>query len=398
MRGAGCLVYLALTLAVAGGSPVAAVGGEVGVSLGTGFDSNPLRMTGDGPNGPFSELRADGRLELRSAPWIGWFGTVDGRARVHDSGVSNADARSAELRVGAELTPNPHGTRPLVLALGGAYGTSRSVFTDRATGGLYRAAVYSPADPAATAAIPARFDADTTGAFADLRWNVHRRMRLWLRSELEQVNFVDDYREYAELGALDYRGLLLEPGVLVQLSRISALGVSVIATELDHAEQPALDASGAEVPGALREYRSLDWTLTLRLVPQRGMNVRLGLRGGDRDDTHAGFYDTRARGAYGSFDWAVGPKGKVAILASLREVDYANATVPGTSSGEMLGSITERAVGRFDWQAAKGLGLFAEAGLQRSDNQSPLFTYGRNWVMTGIQYRRHSARDKEVLR
>ena len=381
------LIFLLLT-----SSPLmAGVQGDVGVSLGAGYDTNPLRMTGDGPNGPFSELRADGRIELRSAEWIAWFGSADGQARVHDGDVSNADARAGELRIGAEIAPNAGGTRPVVLTLGGSYGATRSVFTDRATGTPYRAAVESPTDPAASAAIPARFDADTTGAFADVRWSVNPRMRLWVRSELEQANFVEDYRAYPELGALDYRALVIEPGVLVQLSRISALGVSVIATALEHTEQLALDSDGFEVPGTRREYRSLDWTLTLRLVPQRTMNLKVGFRGGDRDDTFAGFYDYSARGAYCSFDWAASRRGKLAVLASLREVDYAHAMVPGTASGEMLGSSTERAVGRFDWQAGKGVGLWAEAGLQRSDNQDPLFTYGRNWVMTGIQWR-HAAR------
>ncbi|HKQ62007.1 MAG TPA: hypothetical protein VJS92_12010 [Candidatus Polarisedimenticolaceae bacterium] len=383
----------ALFALVLGALPAAAatdLEGELGVGLGLGYDSNPLRIMDDGSGGAFSELRFDGRLDLRTSRALKLFGTLEGQARAHGSDVSNADARDGELRLGAELAPNPQGHRPLVLAIGGSLGANRATFTDRSTGAPYAVAV---GDGTTTAEIPERFDADTAGAFLDVRWRVQRRTRLWLKTALERTDFVNDYREFPELGSLDYRGLSLEPGVLVQVNRLAAVGLSALVTDLDYVEQTALDADGAPVAGTRRQYRSLDWALSLRIVPQRGMNLRVGLRDGDREDTFAGFYDYSARGAYCSFDWAPGPKGKLALLASLRRVDYSHATVPGTTSGETLGSDTRRLVGRYDWQAPSGLGFYAEAGLQRSDNQDPLFTYGRNWMLTGIQYRRRSAHD-----
>jgi hypothetical protein len=387
-RGWGWVGVCAVVLTFAQPPHAAEPATGLAVTLAYGYDSNPLRLNDGGEDGAYAELALGGGVNLGLNPRLRWFLNGGARTRDHESALSGADATTGDVRVGFEITPNPYAYRKLLIALGGLYGVSRSTFIDRATGRVYEVESDPPTDPPTAVPIADRFDADTSGAFLDLSWSVNRRIRLGLSALLEHADYVEDYTGSTALHPLDYRAFTLEPRLFVRLHRIMGLGLSVVRTDLQYDEHPALDGNGSEVSGTTREYDYTDLRINLRLAPGKRWILEAGLRGGARVDTFAGYYDFDSQVAYLSLSHRPGERSRLQLYASNRELDYDRAAVPGSVDGDLRASDVTRVVVRFDWRLQKWLELFGEGGTQQTGNADPIYAYERDWVLTGITFRR----------
>jgi hypothetical protein len=166
-----------------------------------------------------------------------------------------------------------------------------------------------------------------------------------------------------------------------------AFTVSVILTEIAFDDRPALDGEGFEVDGSTREYRSTEYRVEVVVSPAPRTFLNFGVRSGDRADTYAGYYDLDASTAFVSLDQTLGRKNRIQVTGSLRQVDYDRAVVPGTLDEVIRSSEVQRYVARYDYLFHRKFGLFLEGGIQRNDNQDPLFAFDRDWVLTGIEFR-----------
>ena len=128
--------------------------------------------------------------------------------------------------------------------------------------------------------------------------------------------------------------------------------------------------------------------LTVRVAPAKHWRLRFGLRDGDRQDAQAGYYDYRSNSSFISLDHRPAKRVRLQLYTSRSDLDYENAAVPGDPDGELRSSSVDFYLGRFDWQFNKHLTFFTEGGSQRTDSQDPIFAYDRDWVLTGITYRR----------
>jgi hypothetical protein len=72
------------------------------------------------------------------------------------------------------------------------------------------------------------------------------------------------------------------------------------------------------------------------------------------------------------------------MFISEQKQDYASATVAADPNGETRRSNTRRLATRFDHTFHRRLGVFFEGGMQRTDNEDPVFAYDREWSSVGI--------------
>ncbi len=367
---------------------VAAESGEFRIRIGLGRDSNALRLNEAELDGLYAELNFVGAVHGSLNRKLGWFvdGSVSGRN--YESDLSDADTISGGMRAGFGVTPNPYAYRRLSIAFGGQYNISRSTFVDRATGQVYEVTSAPLTTPTTTLAIPDRFDADSVGGFLEVNWKVHDRVRLFLNTSLEDARYSEDYTNGTFLHPLDYRRLTLEPGLFVRVHRMVGVGISAILSDLEYDENPALDENGFEIPGTTRQYEYADFSFSVRIAPGERVNLEVGVRGGTRDDTYAGYYDFDSQVSFIALNCQPGRRSRLQLYASMRELDYENAVVPGSPNGDFRASDVTRLVGRYEWRFHKSLGLFGESGAQKTKNSDPIYAYDRSWVLTGMTFRR----------
>ena len=91
-------------------STAGAMGGEThtgyGVTLVSGYDSNPLRVSkeGSGPDGYFGQLRLDGQVSHAAASSLTLFVDGEVRGRFHESATSDADSSILSASIAALTT------------------------------------------------------------------------------------------------------------------------------------------------------------------------------------------------------------------------------------------------------------------------------------------------------
>lgn len=371
-----------------GARPAVAVDTDFGLRVDLGYDSNPLRISGDGPDGAYTQLRLDGGLKQELSPRVKLFADASARARINEPGVSRADDAGADLRAGISLSSIKLGRGRLALALGGSYLFRRSTYTDRITGEVAVAPTSPPTDPPSAVSIPERFDYNASGAFLDARWNMNRRLQIFFKTLAENADYVENYSGATALEPIDYRSLTLEPGAVVKLSEPLGLGFSVLLNDLEYERQTALDEQGVAVPDTRRRYRYHEGRVTLYLNPSDDLKLRFGMSGGDRVDTYAGFYDHTSVATYATLERRLGDRNQLQLLGSIRSVDYERAFVAGDPDGELLGSSLRRVQARFERKLERKAAWFCEGGVQRAGNRDPEYAYQRGWVATGFEIKR----------
>lgn len=377
-------VLSVLTPAVAGKAET-----TYGVGVAVGFDSNPLLVSDDGPSGAFTRLRLDGGLTRYVGPGSTAAFFLDGHAtsRVDESRTSDAGHDGGNLRIGVALSPGFAGHR-LVVATGGRLAAHRGTFIDRATGEVYEAAVAPATDPPSTTRIPDRLDFDHAGAFLNLRWNHGRRFTCSVETSWDHTDYVEDYAGSTDLDRLDHRSVTVRPGATLRFDDVATLAFNVALTELDYDDRPALDETGAKVPGTTRTYHYARYQALVLVKPAEPWSLRVALGTGGRDDDYAGYYDNVSRSGSVALGRDFGGKSRLQLIASLRDVEYDHATVSGDPTDAVRGSDERHFAGRFTRTIGEHLRWYVEGGAQQTDNPDPVFAFDRDWVLTGFRFGR----------
>lgn len=377
---------LAVLAFVAPGAAAEVTGGA-GIRLAAGLDSNPLLVTDDGPSGAFALMEFDARLDAKPSPACALFVRSEGWSRTHSGGVSNADAWGGELRAGVMLPRLGTSAQRVSLALGARAATRHDTFVDRATGRIY--ALVLPTAPASSAPIPDRFDSESTGAFLNARYRTSPRVLLAFDGRVDAVDYTQDYGSIPSLGSLDFRSTVLEPGIYLKVAEPLSVGLSVAFTSIDYAQQPALDASGAPAAGTTRRYGSREVRLVVAYAPDGAWGARFGHRVMDREDAHAGYYSYSASTSYLTLTRRLAATGRIEVQAIHSTLDYDHAIVPGSPDGALQGSGFSGLTARYDRAVGRAsVRWFSEAGLQHAASHDPVYAYDRQWVMTGMEFRR----------
>lgn len=361
---------------------------EYGVTLISGFDSNPLQVweKGDGSGAYFGQLRIDGQVSRAVIPAVTLFAGGDARGRFHQQAASGADVESAAVRAGFAFAPQR--LPKLTFGVGGEYSAYRTTYTDRVTGDPYQVSSDLDSGAPSTVEIGDRLDHDAAQLFFNLRWKQNRRFGLFLDTTFENTHYVEDYAGTTALEPLDFHSVTVEPGASVRVHEMATLILSVAQTDLDYTEQSALDATGQRIEGELRAYAYTEYRLTVRITPAERWKLWVGARSSDRSDVYAGYYDYGAVSSYFSVDRALGTRGSLRLYGSVSDLRYDNATVSGEVDGQTLDNHVRTVLTRYERELRGGLGWFAEGGARRVDSRDPVFTYDSDWFLGGVQFRR----------
>ena len=155
------LAFGILLIGALGTAAVAAENdGGYGARLATGYETNPLRISDDGPNGLFTDLLLDGHVRRAWDSGVELFANADAWQRFYESGTADADYAGGSVRTGAAFSP----TRRLSVTAGGFYSLYRATYTDRATGEVFEISA-PPSASISSVAIPDRLDYDGRGLF-----------------------------------------------------------------------------------------------------------------------------------------------------------------------------------------------------------------------------------------
>lgn len=371
---------LALSLGVAHAEPLRLA---YGATLATGFETNPLQVADDGPDGFFTRFALDGHVSRTFDRRVALFASGEGRARIYEGSVGAADDYGGLLRAGVGYAPSVLGGK-LAVGAGVSHELGRSTFVDRATGLVYEV---PGSGGGADVPVPDRFDFDATGAFLNLRYTQNRRLKWFLDTELEHTRYVKDYQVETDLSSLDYRSVVIEPGVKIKLNGVFSLGVSLALSRLDYDERPALDVAGTDVPGIRREYEYVQIRTSVTYDPANRFKVDLGIRADNRDDTYQRFLDYDSLGSQLRVEWARTPTSLVALHAEYTDLDYLHATVIDAAD-ELRESDVLSLAARYQHTLGTGLEWFADLGTEDNTSTDPVFEYRRTWVQTGIRLAR----------
>ncbi|HET6373139.1 MAG TPA: hypothetical protein VFG76_07520, partial [Candidatus Polarisedimenticolia bacterium] len=296
---------------------------------------------------------------------------------------ANAGRSNGNLEMGMAFSPYRRADRRFSFSFGGRYGLSRSTFVDPATGEVY---AVTP-DPNSTVEIPDRFDYDTTGAFLNLRWRVHKRVLLMMDGDLEHRKFVADYSESAGIAPLDDRSLKLAPGIRLDFTERVGVDLSLEWTDRRFEDLESVDENAATVADTQRHYRYAGGRAALRLEPTESFKIATGVQRIERSDLFADYYDSTGTVSFVSTVWSVAKGLRIGLDASERMTRYANATVDSDPGGVRRRGEMLRARGWAEKDLAEHVGVLLEFGIDRTDDRDPVYEYERNWVQAGARFR-----------
>lgn len=354
-----------------------------------GYETNPLLVSDDGPNGGYTQLRLSGNLThyLGSGESAAFFLTGNAASRIDESETSSAGHDSANLRSGFALSPG-FASRRLVISVGGRFSAYRGTFIDRTDGEIYTAGVVPATDPESSISIGERLDYDLAGTFLNLRVKQSPRLSWFLNSSFDRVDYVADYTAQTDLDPLDFSSLALTPGVRIGFGQVTTLQFSVARTELDYDARPALDRDGFQVAGTTREYEFTEFQASLSVQPAARTRFSLGASAGGRDDTYAGYYDSSDGAGSLSFEHSFGERSRLSAYTSIREVEYDHATVSGDPTDLVRSSDERRHAARYTHRFGDRFEWYVEGGADRTDSPDPIFAYEREWILTGMHFER----------
>jgi hypothetical protein len=378
---------------VADGQPAAEsprTNGSLEVSVAQGYDTNPLELNDEAlippfevSGGGYTRVNLDARLSHTWAPRVGYFVATQGQRRFFGSELDEAESSVGRFEAGLGLVLFARGTRKLSASLSGSYGMDRTTFVDPATGKMY----VTLADPNTLAPIPDRFDSNVSTVSLDLRLRVSPTLRFSLDSSVERQDYVEDYEEIPSLQSLDDRALTLRPGIRWQMSDKVRLDVTAEWNNRRYDELWALEEDATLSADTRRHYQTQGLRAAIRMAPSESLVFQLGLGGTDRQDIHAGYYDSTGYSMIGSAAWAVTPKTRLGLHVSWAVFRYERATLDFVPNGELRGVDMLRTAGSVERDLGGHFTMFTEGGYARSDNVDPLYDYRRTWAHAGVRYR-----------
>lgn len=349
------------------------------VSLGTGFDTNPMRVADDGPNGAFATVGLYGKLSQRVGRAASWFADARIDHRAFDADTDLADRHASRVRAGWSVRPR---ARRISFATGASYELDRLTYIDRET-----ATRYTVADGAGqTVDVGDRYDRDVYGLFLNMQYRIGPRLRAVVRSTFGQSRFREDYVATAGLDPLDSSSIAIRPELRFAAHDRLDLAFGIDRTTVDYDDRPALDANGDPVSGVARRYEYTQFVVRMKYEPASRWNLRAGMRLRERADTYAGYYDYAGALGYVAIDRELGERGAMTLSGSHGRTEYDTATVSGTGVDEPRGGDVTRWAARYRHDASDAIQLFAEAGSRSTDDNDPVYAHSRAWVSVGLEF------------
>jgi hypothetical protein len=273
------------------------------------------------------------------------------------------------------------------ITLGAKYDQRRTVFTDPLSGDPYNYIFVSQTGEIDSAEIPDRFNHDERSLFLDTRWTLNNSVRISLEAISRWTDYKEDYLELPDLHSLDHQTSTLRPGILFRMAGAAWVELYYAWTDRDYDHQTARLVSGEEVPEVTRSFRYSGYGGSLRYLPRGKYNFTVGFIGSERDDTHEGYYDSSGRTSYISASRDILDDSRLILFGSRRNLSYDHATIANRQDGDLRGSETVKFIARYEHGVTERVELFIETGIERSDDQDPLYSYDRDWAKTGIRYR-----------
>lgn len=364
---------------------------DFAVDLAAGYDSNPVLARHEADGSPFTELRVSGWGKIDLTKAVTLYANVRGRSRWYSERSSDADDRRAEVEAGLAVTPAVGSRRRVSLAVGGIYETIRETFIDPETREAYLVATPDPSDPSGdwiVVDLANRLDLNRAGVFTDVRWRPHANVLLGLEVTSSRTDFVDDYDAVSVVAPLDYRTTSILPSVLIRL----ASGVSVKLlydwSERAYDDQLARGPSGDLLDGSRRCFQYQGYGVSFRFALPREWAIRVGHTGTDRVDRFAGYYDYAGASYHAQVGKRLGRRTYFELHGSHRRIDYENATVGNEPDGSIRGGRIRQWAGRLEHALGAGrLFLFFEGGAVDSDDRDPVYSYNREWLLSGVRFK-----------
>lgn len=383
-------VLAALLLVSAGGAHAADSPWQIEAGLTSGYDSNPLRLPVNERGGTYMEGVAEVGRDLDLGDRLLFSFNAGAEHRAHGEGLADADETRGVLQASLELTParnvwppmSPHKSRWFVLTAGARLTARRDTFTSRATGD-----VFEVDDGSGTSVpIPERFDFNRLEAFFDGEWKPRHKTTVYLNTLYAAKDYVEDYGQIPTVESLDHTTLSFTPGVNFDATRRLEIEATLNRSSRDYATRTAVDGTGASVPGTRRQYVYTGYDVRFRVSPNRRWRFTLGLRGGDREDTYANYYDYTSLTGFAWWRVKIGDRSRLRMNISFRDRDYDRSTINDEADGELRSSETLRVSAGYTRSVAKRFAVTIEAGVQSVDNRNPIYAYDRQFYGFWIAY------------
>jgi len=356
---------------------------ELELAVSAGWDSNPLDLPWDEESSAFTSIDLDAALTSSWSPAISGFARIDGTTRFFESDFSDADLVLADTALGIGWTPRINGRRNVSIAFGVSYAVFRAAYVDPATGDV----AFVQTGGSSQEEIRDRFDFDGVGGFMDLRWRARPHLLAFLDVEYVERDFAEDYDELPTVEPLDESSLRFKPGIRWLVSYNVALDVTFEISRREYDDLRALDQGATPVDGSRREYGYVGARISVRLQPTNSLNLAFGLRGTERDDTFAGYYDYEATGLFASAGYGFGDRTRVRLSLSQRSIRYDQATIGNDPSLPLQENDTFRVLGRVERDLNERFTWFVEASAERADSRDPIYEYDRDWARSGVSFR-----------
>ena len=353
---------------------------EFEIDLTSGFDSNPLQMPVNEPDGMFLEAKLGANMDREIASGVSMFFDLSTTLQRYESNVSDADTSRGDLKAGFEFVPYRNRQKRIKLQVGGRLVVNREIFTSRSSG-----TVFSVSDGlGGQVEIPDRFDSNRTEGFFDVEWRLNYRMRLSLDTTYIDKNYTEDYSSLSTVESLDYNSFGFEPKFRVDLTDSLDLKASVEVVDREYDTRTALDLTGISVPGSVREYDDVTYSLAVYYRPKAVWALSGGVSLSDREDVYAGYYNYDELSYYGTFRTKIGQRNQLRTRVSVNDRDYVRAIVNGEINGEIRENNNVRVKSSFSRTLTQNLSLTVEAVFYEVKSRNALYEYDRNqlgvWV------------------
>lgn len=377
------IVFLAAALLPLSGAE-AAPRWAAEAALAAGYDSNPLRVRGDGPGAPYAETRI-GLGAQGGGSRLAWMSELRGARRTHDGATRHADTTFVGLESAAAFGVLPSSPTRWVLRTGIRGASHRLTYVDRTTGAP-AVTLTDALDPDSVVSLADRLDHDVAAAFVESRWRITRRVRAAVNVSRERTDFRDDYASHPSIPRLDQWAWVVEPRAIWEPIVGFRVDASYAMESRTYDALPAVDGSGATVATTQRRFRQGAGRISVAARVAESWDVDAGVDRSARRDRFAAYYDARGWNAWISGSRALGAGFRGRLTWSRGSLDYPNARVSTEPDAGYKESATTRITARIDRPFRGGLALTLDGGRQRADNADPELAYGRSFVQAGIRW------------
>lgn len=259
-------------------SSVMVAAGDVEIGAFVGYDNNPYRLTKNQEASIYSEVFASGDASTGTLKTGKWQASGSINQLFYGSDGEYADRTKLKLRGKFSKKHIKLSGDRLDLAV--EYSLSDSTYVERSTGLLADFSGFNTED---------RYDATTVTLKNRYRRPVSDAIEIGLR-----VNYkTKDYEDYEPIGlySLDYKQLMLQPGVAIDINERSTLAVDLIISLRDYDSRLAKDEFGDNIGNKELSYDYLGFKADYDVELSDLMALSFSYKHVNRTDNGGGYYD-----------------------------------------------------------------------------------------------------------